>query len=488
MIQTVDNFYLSDLVYKSKKDEIEKYIIDTKNYYAFFDKNFSSNEKKTIGEKIDITLKDYQDKKYPNNTFFSFFKDEEKRKSKNEDDLIISIKKDIDKDGKENYLAKTGNYIGKFVWQGLEIDIKSRFSNTFLERMLNFANDIFLDDVSITGNKIDKDFDISKYIIYYMFVQNLEKAFLLGLPKAYKSIEHHEMKLKGKIDINKFIKYDIPFQGKISSVSREQKEIQEIIDVLYKAIKIIDNKNKAFLKNISHIKSHLKQYKSNNYVSNETINKALKSKALQNPIFSPYKKVLEYGKFIINGNNLEEKKDTNQETYGFIINVAELFEIYITKLLQKEFSDWYVESPKIELYIRPQMFYQRKIIPDIVMKKDNDVLVFDTKYKKMLMRGTKEGIWDVDRNDFFQINTYMSYYQNHHNKYNLRIGGLLYPMDSFEKEKCHSENWFENSNTKFIIDGIDLSNLEDIKDNENKSSTISKEEQEFVNRLSKLLN
>src|SRR5574344_2849405 len=294
-------------------------------------------DKKIIREKLEINLNDYQTKS-PNNTFFSCFKDEEKKAIKNEDDLIISIKKDG-----ENYLAQTGNYVGKFVWNGLEIDIKSRFSNTFLERMLNFANDIFLDDVSITGNKVDKDFDISKYIIYYMFIQNLEKAFLLWLPKAYKSIEHHEMKLKGKIDINKFIKYDIPFQGKISSVSREQKESQEIIDVLYKAVKIIDKNNKAFLKNISHIKTHLKQYKSNNYVSNDIINKALKSNALQNSIFAPYKKVLEYARFIINGNNIEGK----QETFGFIINVAELFEIYITKLLKKEFSEWNIESPKI---------------------------------------------------------------------------------------------------------------------------------------------
>ncbi|MCT7492597.1 McrC family protein [Aliarcobacter cryaerophilus] len=483
MIQTIDNFYLSDLVYKSKKDEIEKYIIDSKKYYAFFDKNFSSNDKKIIGERIDILLKNYQNKKSPNNTFFSFFKDEEKKAIKNEDDLIISIKKDG-----ENYLAQTGNYVGKFVWQGLEIDIKSRFSNTFLERMLNFANDIFLDDVSITGNKVDKDFDISKYIIYYMFVQNLEKAFLLGLPKAYKSIEHHEMKLKGKIDINKFIKYDIPFQGNISSVSREQKEIQEIIDVLYKAVKIIDKNNKAFLKNISHIKTHLKQYKSNNYVSNETINRALKSKALQNPIFAPYKKVLEYARFIINGNNIEEKKDGAQETFGFIINVAELFEIYITKLLQKEFRDWNIESPKIELY--SNQFFARKIIPDIVMKKDNDVIVFDTKYKKMLMRDRYQNGGDVDRNDFFQINTYMSYYQNQNQNYNVKIGGLLYPIEkSFIENKyiCHSETWFGNLNTKFIVDGIDLSNLEESKDNENKFSQIVIREKEFINRIKKLL-
>ena len=471
MIQTVDNFNSLNINFNEQKSGFS---FGKENYY------FSSSTQ--LNKDIFITIKDYKDKKYPNNTFFSFFKDEEKKAIKNEDDLIISIKKDG-----ENYLAQTGNYVGKFKWEGLEIDIKSRFSNTFLERMLNFANDIFLDDVSITGNQVKEDFDISKYIIYYMFVQNLEKAFLLGLPKAYKSIEHHEMKLKGKIDINKFIKYDIPFQGKISSVSREQKEIQEIIDVLYKAVKIIDKNNKAFLKNISHIKTHLKQYKSNNYVSNETINKALKSKALQNPIFAPYKKVLEYARFIINGNNIEEKNDGKQETFGFIINVAELFEIYITKLLQKEFSDWYVESPKIELYNTPQMFYQRKIIPDIVMKKASDVLVFDTKYKKMTMQGkNKNGAGDVDRNDFFQINTYMSYYQNQ--DFNVKIGGLLYPIEkSFKENKdiCHSQTWFGNLNSKFIVDGIDLSDLKE--DNENKFASIVKREQKFIEGIKKLL-
>ena len=470
MIQTVDNY-----------QTIEN---NTQKYYFRFEgtKTQVNNDKKFIREKLEINLNDYQTKS-PNNTFFSFFKDEEKKAIKNEDDLIISIKKDG-----ENYLAQTRNYIGKFVWQGLEIDIKSRFSNTFLERMLNFANDIFLDDVSITGNKVDKDFDISKYIIYYMFIQNLEKAFLLGLPKAYKSIEHHEMKLKGKIDINKFIKYDIPFQGKISSVSREQKEIQEIIDVLYKAVKIIDKNNKAFLKNISHIKTHLKQYKSNNYVSNETINRALKSKALQNPIFAPYKKVLEYARFIINGNNIEEKNDGKQETFGFIINVAELFEIYITKLLQKEFSDWYVESPHLRLDEKfgKTYLYSRKIIPDIVMIKDKNVIVFDTKYKKMNFNYIKGNGVDVDRNDFFQINTYMSYYQNQ--DFNVKIGGLLYPIEkSFKENKdiCHSQTWFGNLNSKFIVDGIDLSNLEE--DKENKFAPILKREQKFIQGIRNLL-
>lgn len=466
MIQVVDNFYFNSITLLTRKKDQEKFLFQN-SYYCISD---------AIPKEILVNLKDYtNDKKYPNNTFFSFFKDDEKRKAKNEDDLIISIKKD--KDG-DNYLAQTGNYVGKFVWNGLEIDIKSRFSNIFLERMLNFANDIFLDDVSITGSKVNKEFDISKYIIYYMFVQKLEKAFLLGLPKSYKSINHHEMKLKGKIDINRFINHDIPFQGKVSSVSRQQKEIQEVIDVLYKAIKIIDKNNKAFLKNISNIKTHLKQHKSNQYVSNQTINTALTCKALQNPIFASYKKVLEYARYIINGNNIEEQNDGKAETYGFIINVAELFEIYVTKLLRKEFSDWNVESPKIELY--ETMFYGRKIIPDIVMRKGDDVMVFDTKYKRMKMQGKNQnGSGDVDRNDFFQINTYMSYYQNQ--GLHVKAGGLLYPMESFDELKCHNKSWFGNTDTTFIVDGIDLSNTDLTIEN------IIASEKAFIERIQKFV-
>ena len=79
MIQTVDNY-----------QKIER---DTNRYYFRFDKP-KKYEKDVIGEKLEINLNDYQIKSL-NNTFFSFFKDEEKTTSKNEDDLIISIKKDI---------------------------------------------------------------------------------------------------------------------------------------------------------------------------------------------------------------------------------------------------------------------------------------------------------------------------------------------------------------------------------------------------------
>jgi 5-methylcytosine-specific restriction endonuclease McrBC regulatory subunit McrC len=461
MIYTVDGFLLKDFQFEVKSKE--KKIND--NYY------FEYTAKSDIEKNIHITFKDYKDKQ---NIFFDLQED----KSKDDDDLIISLS-NYDKDVNKFYTAYVGNFIGKFTYNKVDINIRSRFSDTFLKRMLNFANDVFLDDVSVfeAEDKKTKDLDYSKFIIYYMFIQKLEKAFLLGLPKAYKSIDYHEMKVKGKIDINRFIKYDIPFRGKVSSSSREQKEIQEIIDVLYKAINIIAKEGKKndtiSTKNISHIKTYLKQNRSNKYVSNETIRKALKSKALQNPIFTPYKKVLEYAKTIINANNLEEDANATKETFGFLVNVADLFEIYLLKLLRHRMPDWNIEhEPEINIY--KDNFYSRKILPDIVMTNDNKVMVFDAKYKRMTF---KKGIGDgghgdLDRSDFFQIHSYMSYYANQKNTI-LIAGGLLYPIEEeFDENIAHSAHWLENENTKFIVDGIDLlgitdsSNMEDIRSRE----------------------
>ena len=455
MIKTVDNFDS----YHSK--DIKYIDLDNRVSYA-------NKEKKIIGEKFDITLSDFKSK---NIQILNFF--DSKDDKRDDEELIISIKKE-----ENGYTAKTGNFIGKFTLDGLDIEIGSRFSELFLKRMLNFANDVYLDDVDVAGSKA-KELDYSRFIIFYMFVQRLEKAFLLGLPKSYTSIKHHDMKLKGKIDINRFIKHDIPFKGKVSSMSREQIEIQEIIDILYKAVSILE-KAKFSTKNISHIKTHLKQHKSNRFVSNETFTEALNSKALQNPIFAPYKSVLKYAKMIINLDSLENNAKGKEQTFGFVIDVSKLFELYLVKLLKLHFGDEWEVIHEDPLPVYDHLFYSRNMFPDIVMKKDNKVMVFDAKYKRMkFYKGLGDGArGDLDRSDFFQIHTYISYYKN--DGFDVIAGGLLYPMEAeYNQENCLSESLFgKDGKTKFIVDGLDLSNITDMV-------SIKKSETNFIDRIEK---
>ena len=433
-------------------------IVTNDNFCGNYEqKKLSKKEKKEFS----LTLNNYVAK---GGKFLSFLPDSKGK----DDELIISTRMQDD-----GLYVQTGNFIGSFSHNGIDIEINSRFSNKFLERMLNFANDIYIDDVSL-GKSVDAKENLSKIIICYLFIQTLERAFLLGLPKEYKDKNYHEAKVMGKVDVAKFIKSDIPFAGKISSTNRERQDMGDIVLVLYKALKIVQKEAKELIKPVVNALSYLSEIRESRLVTPNVVHNALNSKSLHNPIYAPYKKVLEYASLIIE-NEKAGIKGTGKQNLGFIVNVAELFEIYMRKLLQKEFKDWSVTSPKIELY--KDKFFTRKIIPDIVMSSGDKVLIFDTKYKRMNMRGKDQyGLGDVDRNDFFQINTYMSYYQNQGK--NVIAGGLLYPMDKFSRDVCHSHSWFGNLNTNFIVDGIELANL-----NESSIDEIKIKENEFISRI-----
>lgn len=430
------------------------------------DNSFKEIEQKFLkAQDFDLYFEDF----IKNGNFFSFFYDNEKILSKNAKNLIISVRT-IDENKKQ---IISGNYIGKIFYKDLEIEINSRFGKKFLERMLNFANDVFIDDASIYHD-VKKQSDISEFILFYIFVQKLEKSFLIGLPKNYQSKKYNNLRFKGNIDIVEFIKHNIPLKAKIATKSREQIEDVYIINVLYKALQIIENKNPSFLKNIKHIKTYLIQNKSEHFFIKESLNKAFSSKALKNQNYKNYKELLKYAKMIIESENFSNKN--NQKNYGFIINVAELFEIYISKLLKNNFKEYIIDSPKLEIY--KNSFYKRYIIPDIVLFKDDNYIVFDTKYKKMTMESkSKNSTGDLDRNDLFQIHTYIGYYQKIGK---VILGGLLYPMEKFEEEKCYSENSIFSDNYKFIVDGIYLQNNLEISD-------FIEAEEQFIQRIKKLI-
>lgn len=412
-----------------------------------------------------------------NGNFFSFFNDDDKILSKNAKNPIISVRT-IDKDKKQ---ITSGNYIGKIFYDNLEVEINSRFGKKFLERMLNFANDVFVDDVSIYQD-VKNESNISEFILFYIFVQKLEKSFLIGLPKNYQSKKYNDLRFKGNIDMVEFIKHNIPLKAKVATKTREQIEDVHIINVLYKALQVIEKKNSSFLKNVKHIKTYLVQNKSEHCFIKESLNKAFSSKALRNQNYQNYKELLKYAKMIIESENFTSKNKNDQKSYSFIINIAELFEIYISKLLRNKFEEYMLDSPKLEIY--KNSFYKRYIIPDIVLSKDGNYIVFDTKYKKMTMEGkSQNGMGDLDRNDLFQIHTYMGYYQKIGK---VLLSGLLYPMQNFNEEKCHSENSILSDEYQFIVDGIFLEDSQN-SDKEITLEYIIQKEEQFIKRINKLL-
>jgi 5-methylcytosine-specific restriction endonuclease McrBC regulatory subunit McrC len=129
-------------------------------------------------------------------------------------------------------------------------------------------------------------------------------------------------------------------------------------------------------------------------------------------------------------------------------------------------------------------------------KDNNKVMVFDAKYKKMKFRGQKSENYseyaDLERSDFFQIHTYISYYESIGKE--VIVGGLLYPIEVSEKDFINKENRISKflfggkstSKTKFIVDGIVIPK-EFWHNEEGNLDNLIEREKEFLSRIRDLI-
>lgn len=375
----------------------------------------------------------------------------------------------------KKYIIQTGLFAGVLYHKGYQFNITTPYGQTFLNRMLNFINDVYIDNQEAKASK-SKDTNEFQNIIAYLFIQALEKASVMGLPKVYQTQSQRSHKVRGKIDVNAYLKHDFPFQGKLTTSFREQVYVQEIVDVLYLACKKLEQSfGKEIHRKIHGIYQLLKQNYSGVYAQHTTLEKAKKHSVLQNPMFGSFKNVLTYAEIILKDQSLEtlNQKD-NLATTGYLFDISQLFEVYLEKLLSRHFTDWYVTGQE-ELNVYTGMFYGRKMFPDLVMKhkETNEIIVFDAKFKKM--RSIKE---DVDRSDFYQIHSYIQYYQP-----NVLFGGLLFPFSrNIDTVKAHSISLFGNENNthSFVIDGIYI-------EKEMSMHEITVRENEFLSRIEALI-
>lgn len=397
--------------------------------------------------------------------------------AKKDDKLILKIANDAN--GK--CLASTGNYCGviykKVDKDIVKFEIGSRFGSLFLLRMLGYANGVYLNDVSFSADK-SKTSESSPFILAFLFIQSLERAAMLGLPRRYEEKREFEPRLRGQIDVAVYLNKCVPFTGRIATKLREQQIDTDIASVLLKAINIIKGGyNDQAVAKLSGLTRLLKEQVSSRAWSSDLIQKA-KHKTHCISLFSQFAPVIEYAELIIKSYGIKDAVENGKtEVAGYLIDVSSLFEIYLEKLLAKNLVGWSVH-PQEELAIYKGTFFSGKMMPDLILKnlKTEKVAIFDAKYKVMNM-----DYRDVDRPDLYQIHTYMSYFGKQ-----VITGGLLYPIQGkYDEDKAHSNTLFRQPNSsddcKFIVDGVELQLDSPC------ISTITSGEDAFVNRIRKCI-
>lgn len=380
----------------------------------------------------------------------------------------------------------SGRYIGEanFQHNGQEykLSIQPRFGELFLFRMFE---EIFNIRLTHSANKITKSNDIQfliRKVISFIWVQLLANANKHGVPKQNVTRPYQGIKIKGKIDITKTIQ-SLTKSNLITSSYKEKAIDSTISSIILRAYKILkadygldsinlpDNAQEALneffveTKDLRNVNNH--QFKN----------------IIYKDIYVSFKPLVDFSWDIIQRKNIlnQEKSSKQNRGFSFFIDMAEVWELYLKALLRKKLQPQGWKQIDGSHFVYKDKFYRRSIIPDIVLVKGTKSIVLDAKYKRMYFFGK-----EIDRTDFFQIHTYSSFYSV---SSNLVLTGLLYPITLNTESKLvenHSRGLFGNSSsgTYFIVDGIDISFLNDASISpENKLLLLREHETEFLERM-----
>ena len=371
---------------------------DWKDSRSFFiDDNCSDDDIQNLRKIADVKIKDLSFEDNPNLLIFP--RDLNCHGDKISESNIISMNHRDE--------ISTSNIMGFIGINETQIDIKSRFAKDdgadyFLHYMLQKVFAINLFDIKHSSNK-ENIFDF----LVYLFPFFLKKALAQGVFKKYQKNEYNDARVRGSIDFNRHIKYNIPFRGNVAYNVKEHSHDNELTQLIRHTIEFIKTKKHLsfILSNDLETKECVAQINMatpsyNMRERNFIINKNLR--LIHHPYYSAYTALQKICLQILRHETIKFGKEKDK-VYGVLFDGAWLWEEFLFTIL-KDYGFKHPKNKDVSGGFR--MFKDAKSDDDI---DDNyrrlypdfykDDFVIDAKYKHL-----ESG---VGREDLYQLVTYM---------------------------------------------------------------------------------
>lgn len=332
----------------------------------------------------------------------------------------------------------TYNVMGFIGVNNSQLTISSRFyqkeNDYFLHYMLQQVFSLNLFDL-----KHGKDDENIWDFLIYLFPYYLKRALNQGLYKEYINNKYNNPNVKGKIDIQRHIRFNRPFSGNIAFTVREHSYDNPVTQLIRHTIEYLKSHHLGsyILKTNTDTQSAVNQIKhaTGNYNKNERESVIFENlKHFRHPYFSEYRELQKICMMILRQNKLTFGKEKNK-VYGVLFDGAWLWEEYLNTLLIKQ----HYIHPKNNIGQNPIYLFQDskyKRYPDFY--KNN--IVLDAKYKRLDITNL------IDRNDIHQMISYI-YVQS------AKFGSFIYPeaKNNTTEEKIGTLNGYGGIISKISI-------------------------------------
>ena len=299
----------------------------------------------------------------------------------------------------------TGNIMGFIGYRGTQVSIRSRFAQDdyhdyFIHYMLQRVFTINLFDLKFASDN-EGIFDF----LIYLFPSFLKKAMHNGIYKEYQTREHNDANVRGRIDVSRHIRHNIPFAGKVAYTTREYATDNHLTQLIRHTIEYISlhpfggnvlNNDEDMKVSVSKIRQVTKTY--NRGERHQIVNQNLRP--VRHPYFSDYRNLQHLCLQILRHEEVKYGYDDTQ-IYGILFDGAWLWEEYLNTVL-RECSFLH---PKNKTGEGGKPIFTDNIGHETVMPDFHKVgIVLDSKYKSY-------SNWnEITRDDRFQLLAYMHLY------------------------------------------------------------------------------
>ena len=335
----------------------------------------------------------------------------------------------------------TGNIMGFIGYSDTKLRIHSRFAqgedDYFLHYMLQKVFAINLFDLKYHSD----DESIFDFLIY-LFPAFLKRAMRQGLYKEYQTREYNDANIRGRIDVARHIRMNVPFAGKVAYSTREYAYDNHVTQLIRHTIEFISNHpygggiltNDDLTKDaVSLIREATPTYSQNE--RRKVINQNLRP--LSHPYFWEYRHLQRLCMQILRYEEMKYGRNKD-EIYGILFDGAWLWEEYLNTILK----DYGYIHPQNKKGVGPIYLFTDKTgyrYPDFY-KED---IVLDAKYK----RYAHLNLQNIDGDDLHQVITYMYIRNASH-------GGVIVPCPNQEQEKQYRTKILQGHYGKMSILGI----------------------------------
>lgn len=325
-----------------------------------------------------------------------------------------------------------GRYVGSLTFEGNRLTIKPRFGLTTLRNWLFEATSVVLIE---TPGRLREDESFVAQLLAAVWAHGFVEAARHGLPALRRDVATKGSTIRGRLDVAASL-WLIAAGGKEVISTRSERSLDHAAsDAIVAAYQVqrrwlgvpddqwMPPRAKELLPHLVAVTGARPRVPT----------RADLDRIRYTPITAGFAPIAELSRQIANRRGLAADVDADGETKGILLDVAELWELYVLSVLRKAVAPWSITHGTREKTTTRKLLYSDiadqgmgALIPDAILHTANSVVgVADAKYKSLHPSATAPN--GPQREDLYQMAAYLGRFAPAGGR--TTWGVLVYPQD-----------------------------------------------------------